>query len=290
MAENFDSFLFTGDDGLMLKGFHWQPTIEYPMGIIILVHGMGEHVMRYAEFIHSLQSSGFIVYGMDLRGHGDSEGKRGHARGTNYIDDLENLMKIARAEFNDLPMILYGHSTGGNIALNYLLKKKTREISAVILSAPWLQLHDQPNKLVIMLVKFISKLIPFMRVPFKITPDQLTSDAEKMKEIEKDPKLFRKISVSNFYGLDISGKWNIRNAYKLKTPCLLMHGTKDTVTSYQASQKIAQEADHVIEFKSWESSKHELHQDRDRKKIMDFVKNWIFKILDQKSESLNFYS
>ena len=67
----------------------------------------------------------FLSFAVDLRGHGQSEGKRGHTPSHDMLlDDVEELLMHARAEYNDIPLFLYGHSLGGNIVTNYVLKEK----------------------------------------------------------------------------------------------------------------------------------------------------------------------
>ncbi|MDQ3393384.1 MAG: lysophospholipase, partial [Bacteroidota bacterium] len=127
-------------DGLEIHARYWVP--EKPNAIICIVHGIGEHSGRYNEMALYMCSRGFTVFANDQRGHGKSGGKRGHSPSYSLLlDDVETLMKWARSQYPDLPLYLYGHSWGGNIVANFILKRKTKEVSGSILSSPWLELQ-----------------------------------------------------------------------------------------------------------------------------------------------------
>ncbi|MEE8617491.1 MAG: alpha/beta fold hydrolase, partial [Roseateles sp.] len=67
----------TTDDGLQLHLRHWPATAEPARGQVLLVHGLGEHIDRYAHVAAVLNAEGWDVHGWDHRGHGRSEGRRG---------------------------------------------------------------------------------------------------------------------------------------------------------------------------------------------------------------------
>lgn len=71
--------LYTAD-GLRLQGRYWK-TPSVPTGVVCLVHGLGEHGGRYAHVARRFNASGYAVVAVDLRGHGMSEGRRGHTPG-----------------------------------------------------------------------------------------------------------------------------------------------------------------------------------------------------------------
>src|SRR5689334_7060808 len=75
-------------DGLALAAWHF-PTPS-PRARIVLFHGYADHVGRYPHVIEALTGAGYDVHAFDLRGHGHSEGVRGHVlRFQSYLDDAD---------------------------------------------------------------------------------------------------------------------------------------------------------------------------------------------------------
>ncbi len=111
-------------DGQRLPVRQWQLEFKPLKGIICLVHGMGEHSGRYHGVAQAMTAAGYMVLAHDQRGHGRSQGKRGHADVTMLAEDAAALIVMAQQIAPELPRILYGHSMGGNVALSCALRLK----------------------------------------------------------------------------------------------------------------------------------------------------------------------
>ena len=86
-------------DCIKLTGKSYYPDQD-PLGIVCIVHGLGDHFGRYEHVASFLVEQNFAVFGIDLRGHGKSEGKRGHSPGLNFLlNDVEEILKQARKEY-----------------------------------------------------------------------------------------------------------------------------------------------------------------------------------------------
>ena len=113
---------FTSNDGLSLFYRYWLPD-DRPRAVLALAHGMGEHSGRYQNYVDYFVPRGYGLYAMDLRGCGQSEGRRGHVhRFDDFLDDLRQLHDLARLAASSVPVILLGHSFGSLIALAYGLR------------------------------------------------------------------------------------------------------------------------------------------------------------------------
>ncbi|WEX76371.1 alpha/beta hydrolase [Sinorhizobium numidicum] len=106
-------------------GWRHFPASSKPRGILIISHGLAEHSGRYARFAEAMAAHGFQVYAHDHRGHGESRAPDAplamfaHRDGaTKVIADLGAIREMAAANHPGLPVILFGHSMGGLIALN----------------------------------------------------------------------------------------------------------------------------------------------------------------------------
>src|SRR3972149_10091478 len=118
-------------DNLVMYAQVWQPPGAVK-AVVCLVHGLGEHIGRYPHVGAALSEKGFALAGFDLRGHGKSQGRRGHAPSLNvYFDDIDFFLEQVAERFHGSPCFLYGHSLGAILTLAYVPLRKPR-ISGVI--------------------------------------------------------------------------------------------------------------------------------------------------------------
>jgi alpha-beta hydrolase superfamily lysophospholipase len=130
-------------DGLALSGQEWVPDGEIK-GLVCIVHGLGEHSNRYAHLSRHFLSKGFVLSTFDLRGHGKSNGPRGHSPSLEAIlDDLSLFLEDAKNRHPNRPIFLYGHSLGGNLVLNYTIRNSP-SIKAMIVTSPILRPAFEP--------------------------------------------------------------------------------------------------------------------------------------------------
>ncbi|MDR1135981.1 MAG: lysophospholipase [Clostridiales Family XIII bacterium] len=147
-----------------LSGYSWRA--EDPKAVVCLLHGTGEHARKYRTLAEWFAEKHISTYAIDLRGHGASEGQRGHIGARHGVfEDVDSLIDTARSENNDIPIIVFGHSLGGNIALHYrLCGKRSAEPSAYIVSSPWLKLRAGIPKSIYLLAKSAAKFKPDARL------------------------------------------------------------------------------------------------------------------------------
>lgn len=111
--------------------------------VLAIFHGLGEHGGRYLHFAHYLQSEIDAIYCLDHRGHGRSEGVRGHVETfDHYCDDvalaLFRLHQSVQKRFGNSEIHVFGHSMGGLITLKTLFKYPSLPVQSVSISAPLL--------------------------------------------------------------------------------------------------------------------------------------------------------
>lgn len=116
----------------------WEPQ-ERPKAIVQLVHGIAEHVKRYDAFASFLAEKGFLVVAEDHMGHGNSltkDGIRGYFNGGWFaaVDDTYFLLQQTKAQFPDVPYILFGHSMGSFMARTILEKYPDSGIKGCVIS------------------------------------------------------------------------------------------------------------------------------------------------------------
>src|SRR5262249_59114742 len=135
-----------GADKTRLYAQSWQPDGK-AAGVVCLIHGLGDHSSRYAHVGAALAETGYVLVALDLRGHGKSQGARGDAASYDtQMDDIKRLLEEAGERYPALPRFLYGHSMGGNLALNYVLRRRP-QLQRVIATGPWLRTAFDPPAL-----------------------------------------------------------------------------------------------------------------------------------------------
>ena len=132
-----DTFSYASPDGTRLAGYRWTAQDGQTVaGVVVLVHGMGEHLRRYDHVADALASHGFVVYGHDHRGHGaslaatDEPGQLGPNGWSTLVDDLSLVIARAKSDHSGLPVVLVAHSMGSFATQQFLLDHGT-DVDAV---------------------------------------------------------------------------------------------------------------------------------------------------------------
>lgn len=132
---SFTSYLTSYDsDGLQINGLLTVPNGEAPEGgwpAIVFIHGyipptIYQTTERYVDYVNYLASNGFVVFKIDLRGHGNSEGEpTGAYFSADYIvDTLHAYAALQSSGFVNPDKIgLWGHSMAGNVILRTMAVK-----------------------------------------------------------------------------------------------------------------------------------------------------------------------
>ncbi len=254
-------------------GQYWKT--DNAKACVVLVHGMGEHSSRYQSFvIPELVASGYAVLAYDQFGHGKTEGKRGHTPGYEaLLDCLEKMEEKAYEVFPDIPFFLYGHSMGGNVVINYMMRRHTRAIGAVVTS-PFLKLAFRPPGWKMFLGRILLKIAPSVTMPSELEVEAISRIEEEVKKYVEDPMVHDKISPNYSFPIIDAGLWAVENAAQCKLPVLLLHGTSDRLTDYKATTLFSKRALsatlHLIE-----GGYHELHNDSDREKTLQTIIHWL---------------
>ncbi|MFC2117473.1 alpha/beta hydrolase [Bacteroidota bacterium] len=275
MIEN--KYNFKSTDNLNLFVRSWQAS-EKPAAVICLIHGLGEHSGRYSNLAEYFVKKNISVLAMDLRGHGLSDGKRGHT--PNYeclLEDIKQLINKAKELYPDCPIILYGHSMGGTLALSYS-QSYYKDIKLLISTSPWLRLSFAPSKIKILLATLFSSLLPSLIQKTGLNPLHLSKNKVIVEQYTNDVLVHDKISVSTYLSIFNAGS-NLMKSKDIKIPCAILHGNEDKICSWQASSEFAGNNKNFVEYKLWDGLYHELHNEDIHVEIYDYIYNWISKSL-----------
>ena len=229
-------------EGLKIFAQGW--SAPQPKGVVCIVHGFNEHSGRYADAAGRLVAAGYSVLAYDEFGHGQTEGKRGHAPSYEaMLDSIKVILAEAETRYPGLPKFLWGHSMGGGEVLNYLLKRNPKLAGAVATV---------------------------------VAGDDV--EPEEVKKYNADPYNHGKITAGMFFGFFNAGQWALAHAAELKTPLLLMHGTADRLTSPEGTKEFAARAPKdLVTLKLWDGYFHEMHNEpmADRTAFFAYLINWL---------------
>ncbi len=267
-------FEFKTFDGLSLFGQNWQPE-DRPRAVVYLVHGIGEHSGRYVHVADSLTQAGYTLISFDLRGHGKSEGPRGHIPSYEGImQDISSLLEVTNKKFPQLPLFLYGHSLGGNLVLNYVLRRQPH-LKGVIATAPWLRLAFEPPASKIALGKMTNCIWPSFSLKSGLDTKALSHDLEVVHTYENDPMVHDHISARMFISFYQAGQWALEHASEFSLPLLLMHGGDDKIISVKASHEFANTKTKNCTLKIWDGLYHEIHNEPEKEEVFKFLIDWL---------------
>jgi alpha-beta hydrolase superfamily lysophospholipase len=251
---------------------------DKPEAIVILVHGLGEHQGRYREWCERFLEVNRGVVMFDLPGHGMSGGKRGHIASYSRVGKIIRYLRDKTgADYPGIPLILYGHSLGGNIVLDYLLSG-TDGFSASVVTSPWIKLAFEPGRLKVLMAKLAGSIAPSVTQPTNLVAEHLSSDPEVAVAYRNDPLVHSVISVALYSSATRAAGRVLRDGNLIRIPLLIMHGTDDKISSPQGSGDLASIVPDAT-LKLWENGYHELHNEPFSDQVFQFIHSWITEIL-----------
>ena len=268
----FTDFSFNAFD-TVIRGQYTQP--EEVKGVVVLIHGFGEHSGRYkAMVIPALMNAGMAVVFYDNIGHGTSGGKRGHCPSYKaLLDILEEVISKAISLFPQFPLFLYGHSMGGNLALNYALQRAT-PIKAIVATSPYLRLAFTPPRWKLMLGKLMLSVMPSLTLPSGLDANGISTIPEEVEKYKQDPLIHDKVSPVYSIPVISAGEQAINMAQQLTIPTFLAHGSKDPIIAPEGTLEFHENAN-TTTLALFEGGYHELHHDVCAKELLNTVQNWL---------------
>lgn len=253
-------------------GQYWKA--KETKAVVVLAHGMGEHSTRYVHVARKLTDHNYSVVAFDHFGHGKTAGKRGH--NPNFEAVLESVAKTiekAKELFPEKPVFLYGHSMGGNVVINYTIRKK-HELLGTIATSPFLKLAFEPPKIKLAVGKLLQKIAPSITMGNELNANDISRVQNEVEKYLNDPLVHDKISPNFSLTFIDTGKWAIKNANKLEIPMLLLHGTDDKIIDYKGSQEFANNSEKAS-LKLYKGGYHELHNDSCKTEMLQDVVTWL---------------
>lgn len=225
---------FEGAGGARLFRRAWLPA--EPVRALVVIHGFAEHSGRYEGFGAWFARRGHAVHAYDHRGHGRSEGPRGHVqRFQEYLDDLDRLLEAVRAEHPGLPLFLVGHSMGGLVMAAYLRERRPG-VRGAVGSGAALALAERMPRLQVALARGLRSVAPRVSLDARLDPQGLSRDPEVVRRYLEDPLVFRRLTVSLAVELHDAARRTAGGGADVAVPLLLLHGEDDPLCPAHGSR------------------------------------------------------
>ena len=221
-------------DGRALFRRAWLPP--EPERVTLLVHGYAEHSGRYEGLGRWLAARGSAVHAYDQRGHGHSDGPRGHVRRfADLLDDVERCLELARREHGDLPVFVVGHSMGGLVVASWAVERDP-EVTGVATSGAAIRLSAMPSRTQRLVLGALRRVLPRAGTTRAIEPDALSRDPEVGRAYVADPLVFQRMSFSLATEFVDAASRVEQGASEVSVPMLLMHGEDDPLCPAEGSR------------------------------------------------------
>jgi len=266
---------FPGVGDLELYYQAWLPEAE-PRGVVALVHGVGEHSGRYFNVVGPLVEAGYAVYGYDHRGHGKSPGPRVHIHSwSEYRDDLVTFLALIAEEQPGRPVVLYAHSMGSLVALDYLMQQPDG-LAGAIISGTATEPVGVGSPAIAKTAKVLSRITPRLSVSLKIDPSSLTGDPEALEIYHADPLLTGRATVRwGAESLDTVDRVKA-GMHQVDLPLLILHGAEDPLNHPDGSRALHAAAAHPDKtLRLYPGAHHEPHNDFGHEQLAADVMEWL---------------
>lgn len=262
----YENFVLRKFENGKIQGYSWP--LDDPDKVVCIVHGIGEYGGRFDRVAEKFREENIAVLALDLRGHGDSIEKKGHcAPRKEVLEDISALILYAQEKYPGKQIVLYGHSMGGNITLDYRARGGFNDAPCgYIISAPWIRLVRPIPKPLYVLVKTLAKTVPQMTISSSVD-EAILGNPLSVKPYNDNPMVHNRISVACAVdgfeiGLGLEDGSHEDNGKAAKIPTILLHGDADKICDVNGSRNIAKrltEKGDAFEYVELSGLYHEIH-------------------------------
>lgn len=273
MAHN--TLQWKSNDGIDFVAQQWTPDGVSPRAVIILIHGLGEHAARYDHLARFFNNAGIAVLAYDQRGHGQTGGKRGHTPNLDALwNDADQAVAQARTRFPNIPLVLYGHSMGGNVMLNYFLRRKPA-VAAAISTGAWIKLAFEPSPILVAIGKLTRSIIPGFSQKNQLNVNHISHDPAVVAAYSADPLVHD--AITSAMGIDLlqAAEWLYLGKHTTPAPLLCMHGADDQITSPEGTRTFVAGCQGDVTLKIWDGLYHEIHNEPQKQQVFEYTLQWL---------------
>ncbi len=268
---------FTGAAGIRLHYRCWD--VAAPRAVIVVSHGLGEHSGRYEALAHDFARAGMSTYALDHRGHGRSDGRRGHVRRfVRYVHDLEKFRRrVVGAVGPEVPLIFVGHSLGGLILIRYLQEYPGLATPGVVFSAPYLGPAMKIPRWKEQVGRMLYYAVPALPMSTGLPPEHLSHDPLVVEAYKRDPLVHDKITPRTYGEIQREAQVAFRRADGLRFPIFILIPSEDKIARPDLMQHFAAAVGHHdrVQAETYPGHYHEVFNETNRSSVVADVLGWI---------------
>ncbi|MDJ0621194.1 MAG: alpha/beta hydrolase [Calothrix sp. MO_192.B10] len=268
---------FLGAGGLNLYYQSWHPQ-EQTRAILVIVHGLGGHSGLYGNIVNHLIPKNYAIYSFDLRGHGRSPGKRGYINNWDeFRQDLQAFFNLITTQEAECPCFLLGHSLGGVIVLDFVLRypQITKKLQGAIALAPSIgKVGISPFKL--FLGRILSRILPSFSLNTGMNPNFASRDEKVLAAYAQDPLRHTRgtARLATEFAIAVAEVQN--GAENFCIPLLIMHGSADQVALPEGSLEFFHKVTFPDkQFREYPETYHEIQSDINYPEILGDMEDWL---------------
>lgn len=263
-------------DGLDLHYVSRRDPTVAPKRLVVTIHGFADHSGRMPFLVDHLARRGAVVYSYDQRGNGRSPGQRGHVmRYRELGEDFDVFLKLATDAEPGLERVVFGHSTGGILAMLFAIDHP-RRMDRLVLSAPALLLTFRPPKWKEVIGRTLSSVLPRVSLNAGFSPGAVSRDEAVVAANRADPLVTQAISTRFYQEVYMTAApYALSRIEQLTVPFLLIQGTGDLLVAPAVADEFESRANAIHEIKRYDGAYHETFNDIDREKVFADLDAWL---------------
>ena len=270
---NVEEGFLDAPDGLRIGWRRWSPTGE-TRGVVVVLHGIGEHGGRYGEVATRFNDAGYVVAAMDFRGHGRSGGRRGDTRIPPSLSDIDLMLGQEAQRNSGRPLFLYGHSLGGLIAFLYALDRNP-DLAGVVLTGPAFRTVLREQRVKVAVARALGSAIPGLTLGSGLPQDLLNRDPAVRAAYKEDPLVHDRASAGFARGALLAQERCEAEAHHFRLPLLIAHGGADGINLLAGSETIAAAVPEDCTLTVYDGVYHALEHEPEMPQIIDDVIAWM---------------
>jgi alpha-beta hydrolase superfamily lysophospholipase len=272
---------------LQLFGVHHRlakPPAESkkrPHRVLVVSHGYGEHGGRYLHVPHYLKNAYDSFFFLDHRGHGRSEGLRGHVdRWDCYTDDLAIAIRRARELCASHPagveVDLLGHSMGGLIALRTAHLHPELPVRNLIVSAPLLGVAIPVSAIKTGAARLMTKLWPTLHMNNEIDPSFLSTDQEVGITYKLDRLVSSKGTPRWYTELLFAMEDTVKRDSGIRWPMLMLVPMVDKIVDEKVGLDYFKRLKHPDkQLRTYDGFYHEILNEKEKHRVFEDIIQWL---------------
>jgi lysophospholipase len=245
-------------------------------GRILCVHGLGEHSGRYGNLADAIGQIGLELWALDMRGHGRSDGRRGHVGSLDdLLGDLDRLRGRAEGHGPDGPTWVLGHSLGGLVVGRWLLSVGSAGVRGAIFVAPFVDVALEVPNWKRRLGAVADRLAPNVTLPNGLPLADLFRREEDRRVYDEDPLVHRRISARLWGEMGRGARRLGGAADGIGVPALFQLAGEDRIVSNAATRKLASELGPRAKVLEYDGAYHALYHDPRAAEAFADLRAWL---------------